>query len=111
MVTSSSDLCSLFGALSDATRLAVVARLADGPASVSALAEPHATSRQSIMKHIAVLEDAGLVTSAKAGRVRTVTLKVEALDEIEGFVRAHRHRVERRLDRLGEFLTEGHDDE
>ena len=93
------------------TRLAVVERLVEGPASISALAEPHATSRQSIMKHVNALEDAGLVTSVKAGRVRTVTLKVEALREIEGFVRAHRHRIERRMDRLGEFLGEGNDDE
>ena len=99
-------LPALFNALSDPTRFAVVEQLVNGSASVSELAAPHQMAGPSFLKHLNVLEQAGLVTSEKAGRVRTVSLAPGALQTIEDWVRAHRSNWERRLDRLGKFLEE-----
>ena len=108
MATYSSSLPRTFAALSDPTRLAVVEQLVNGPASVTQLSAPFDMARPSFLKHLRVLEDAGLVTSAKVGRVRTVTLQQAALNGVESWVRFHRQKVEERLDRLGEFLEEDH---
>jgi DNA-binding transcriptional ArsR family regulator len=106
MATFHPQLPEVFGALADPTRLAVVARLASGPASVSELAEPFDMAGPSFLKHLKVLEDAGLVASAKKGRVRTVRLAPEALGWVEVWVRQHRRTWERRLDDLGTFLNQ-----
>lgn len=105
MATYEAHLPQVFGALADPTRLAVFERLADGPASVSELAAPFAMAGPSFLKHLAVLEAAGLVRSAKTGRVRTVELSPDALSWVETWLRRHRHRWEHRLDRLGTFLA------
>lgn len=99
-------LPQIFGALSDPTRLAVVERLVTGPASVSQLSEPFAMARPSFLKHLRVLEEAGLVSSTKAGRVRTVVLVPDALDRVEDWIHAHRRDLEAKMDRLGSFLEE-----
>ncbi len=104
MATHSSDLAPVFAALSDPTRMAVVERLCRGPASVSDLAAPHAMAGPSFLKHLKVLEGAGLVISTKSGRVRTVALVPQRFDEIEVWIRRHRAMWEDRLDRLGSFL-------
>ena len=104
MAAYSSHLPTIFGALSDPTRLAVVSQLLEGPASVSSLAEPHGMARQSFMKHLKVLEAAGVVRSTKKGRVRTVALRPNALAQVEDWASQHRARVESELDSLGEFL-------
>lgn len=98
---------SVFSALGDPTRLAVVERLARGPASVSELSAPFAIAGPSFLKHLRVLEEAGLVTSEKHGRVRTVQLSPAALDWVEDWVIQHRRGWARRLDDLGQFLKEG----
>jgi DNA-binding transcriptional ArsR family regulator len=100
------DLPTIFGALADPTRLAVVERLASGPASVSQLAEPFNMAGPSFLKHLKVLEEAGMVASEKVGRVRTVRLAPDALGWVETWVRQHRRAMERRLDDLGTFLKE-----
>ena len=111
MAAYSPHLPTIFGALSDPTRLAVVTQLLKGPASVSSLAEPHGIARQSFMKHLKVLEIAGVVRSRKKGRVRTVALSPNALAQVEDWASLHRARAESELDRLGEFLkTENGDD-
>jgi DNA-binding transcriptional ArsR family regulator len=74
MAQFSTDLHPVFHALSDPTRLAVIERLGKGPLPVSTLAEPFGMALPSFMKHIAVLEAAGLVTTQKAGRQRFVRL-------------------------------------
>lgn len=104
MAIHQSSLAPVFAALSDPTRMAVVERLCGGPASVSELAEPHGMAGPSFLKHLKVLEDAGLVTSTKSGRVRTVALVHERLRDVETWVRAHRATWEARFDRLGSFL-------
>lgn len=106
MDTHRDQLPGIFAALADPTRLSVIERLADGPVSVSRLAEPFAMAVPSFLKHLRVLETAGLVTTTKRGRVRTVTLAPEALGWVDRWIDRHRRRWERRLDKLGAFLEE-----
>ncbi len=91
---------SLFQALADPTRRAVVEHLAQGPASVGTLHAPHAMALPTFLRHLKVLEDSGLVQSRKAGRVRTVQLRPGALAAAEDWLAAQRTVWDRRLDRL-----------
>ena len=104
MATFHAQLPIVFGALADPTRLAVVERLVAGPASVSELSEPFEMAAPSFLKHLRVLEEAGVVATEKKGRVRTVRLAPDALGWVETWVRQHRRGWERRLDDLGTFL-------
>ncbi|MDJ0354763.1 metalloregulator ArsR/SmtB family transcription factor, partial [Paenarthrobacter sp. PH39-S1] len=74
------ELDAVLRALADPTRRAVVERLAKSPAVVSELGAPFSMALPSLMQHLSVLENAGLVTSQKHGRVRTVSLRPGALD-------------------------------
>ncbi len=102
MLNRSLDLA--FQALGDATRRDMVARLAAGPLSVSALAKPLPMSLPAVLQHLAVLETAGLVVSQKAGRVRTCRLEPTAIARAEQWLSAQRGEWEHRLDRLADFL-------
>jgi DNA-binding transcriptional ArsR family regulator len=93
-----------FTALGDPTRRAIVARLAEGPASVSELAAPLPMSLPAVMLHLKVLEESGLVASEKKGRVRTCRIEPAALSLAEQWVGERRRMWEARLDRLGTFL-------
>jgi DNA-binding transcriptional ArsR family regulator len=104
MATFTPQLSAIFGALSDPTRLAVVERLMQGPASVSELAMPFDMAGPSFLKHLKVLEAAGLAESTKTGRVRTLALKAEGLQWVEQWVARHRRLWEHRLDDLDTFL-------
>jgi DNA-binding transcriptional ArsR family regulator len=106
VATLQTTLPTIFAALADPTRLGVVEQLARGPASVSDLAAPYGMAGPSFLKHLKVLEGAGLVTSAKRGRVRTVQLAPGAMQSVEDWVRTHRALWERRLDDLGTFLEQ-----
>ena len=101
----------MFYALSDATRRALLERLVRGPASVTELARPFDMALPSVVQHLGVLEDAGLVSSTKVGRVRTYQLAPEALTPAAEWIGRQRLPAERRLDRLGEFLTRTPDKE
>ena len=70
----------IFHALGDATRMAVIERLSQGPASVSELAEPFSMALPSFTQHLRVLEAGGLVDSRKSGRVRTYRLRPQAIE-------------------------------
>ena len=94
----------LFHALADPTRRAVVERLREGEAPVSALAAPHDMALPSFLKHLRVLEGAGLVRSVKRGRVRTCSLDGARLAEAERWIAEQRERWEGQLDRLGLHL-------
>lgn len=96
----------LFHALADPTRRALVTRLARGPASVTELAGPLAMSLPSVMQHIRVLEDSGLIRSQKTGRIRTCHIETERLREAETWITHQRALWEGRLDRLDAFLKE-----
>jgi DNA-binding transcriptional ArsR family regulator len=79
-------------------------RLCEGEASVGDLARPFEMALPSLMKHIRVLENSGLVASEKVGRVRTCSLKTEALETIEDWLAAQRGIWDRRLDRLEHYV-------
>jgi len=96
----------VFQAIADPTRRAMVERLARGPASVSELARPLPMSLAAVVQHLQVLEAAGIVSSAKAGRVRTCQLEPAGLRAAEDWLRRQRTAWEHRLDRLGEYLAE-----
>lgn len=93
-----------FAALADPTRRAIVARLCRGEAPVSELAAPFDIGLPTLLKHLRVLEDGGLLTSRKAGRVRTCTLAPDALRGADAWLRAHLDAWESRLDRLEAHL-------
>ena len=95
-----------FAALSDPARRAMVARLAQGPATVSELAKPLPMSLPAVMLHLKVLEDCGLVKSEKAGRVRTCRIEPQMLSQAEQWVSERRQMWEQGLDRLGAYLDE-----
>jgi DNA-binding transcriptional ArsR family regulator len=98
------ELDQIFHALGDASRRAMVERLARGPASVSDLARPFEMALPTVVQHLGVLESAGVVTSTKVGRVRTYQLAVGALAPAMGWMSQQQLPAERRLDRLGTFL-------
>lgn len=99
-------LDATFGALADPTRRAIVAQLAHGPATVSELAEPFDMAMPSLLLHIRKLEQAGLVTSKKQGRVRTCRAELGPLNEAAQWMRSQQALWQRRLDRLEAFLDE-----
>ena len=99
------DLDTVFAALSDPTRRLVVSELGRGPASVGELARSSPMTLPSFMKHIRVLERTGLITTAKAGRVRTCTLNRERLAVVDGWLAEQRAVWEGRTDRLEQFVT------
>lgn len=78
---------SIFAALGDPTRLGMLARLADGtPQSISRLAEGTALTRQAVTKHLKVLEDAGVVRSARVGRESRFALEPKALADVRTYL-------------------------
>jgi len=94
-----------FQALADSTRRAILAELTRGPSSVSKLARPLEMSLPAVMQHLAVLEDSGLVRSAKLGRVRTCRIEPKALSLAEQWINQRRAEWERCFDPLGEYLN------
>ena len=100
------QLDKIFAALADPARRAIVERLVQGPATVSELAKPLPMSLPAAMLHLKVLEDSGLVTSQKVGRVRTCRIDPKMLSQAEQWVAERRLMWERNLDRLGAYLDE-----
>src|SRR5690554_3276389 len=98
------DLSLLFHALSDPTRRAMLSRLAQGPAPVSELARPTGLRLPTVMRHLSVLEEAGLIATSKDGRVRTCAIAPEALDPVRSWLDEQRAIWEARLDRLDAFV-------
>ncbi|MEX2400981.1 MAG: metalloregulator ArsR/SmtB family transcription factor [Rhodothermales bacterium] len=97
-------LDELFGALSDATRRAILEQLLDGPATVGELAEPHDITFQGVSKHVRKLERAGLVRRCKDGREVRCELRIERLRPVSSWIDEQRRFWTARLDRLGEVL-------
>jgi DNA-binding transcriptional ArsR family regulator len=95
-----------FAALADPARRAMVERLVQGPATVSELAKPLPMSLPAAMLHLKVLEECGLVTSEKLGRVRTCRIEPQILTLAESWVAERRAMWERNLDRLGAYLDD-----
>ncbi|UJR84757.1 ArsR/SmtB family transcription factor [Sandaracinus amylolyticus] len=95
-----------FHALGDPTRLGMVERLSRGPASVTELAAPLTMALPSVLKHLKVLEDGGVVRSEKTGRVRTYRLQPDALAAIDRWVAQRRDAWNACFDRLDRMLAE-----
>ena len=106
MLNQVADLDRVFHALSDPGRRGMLVRLSKGPASVSELGKPLAMSLAAVVQHVQVLEESGLVRSQKTGRIRTCSLNPATLRSAEHWISERRTLVERRLDRLGEYLAE-----
>lgn len=98
------DLSRLFQALADPTRRSMLSRLAEGPARVTELAGPTGLRLPTVMRHLAVLEEAGLITTAKDGRVRTCAMVPEALTPVRTWLDDQKAIWEARLDRLDAFV-------
>jgi len=101
---SAEPIDNIFKALSDPTRRRVLERLTRSAASVSELAEPFNMALPSFVQHLRVLEESGLVTSTKTGRVRTYKLDAAQLHTAEDWLARQRTLWERRLDQLDAYL-------
>ena len=95
-----------FGALSDATRRGVLEQLGRSDASITALAEKFHMTLTGMKKHVGVLEQAGLVTTAKVGRVRTCRLGLRRLDEEAAWIERHRRLWDARFDELDQVVEQ-----
>lgn len=104
----SDHLSITFSALADPTRRAILARLASGETSVTALAEPFAMSLPAITKHLKVLERAGLITRGRQAQWRPCRLAAKPLKEVAGWVEDYRAFWEQSLDRLDDYLRTLH---
>lgn len=100
------QLSTTFAALADPTRRAILARLADGEATVNQLAEPFPITLQAVSKHLKVLERAGLIARGRSAQLRPSRLQGEALKEAADWLAAYRRFWEGSFDRLEEHLHE-----
>ena len=98
-------LTETFAALANQTRRAILARLAEGEATVNELAEPFELTLPAISKHIKVLERAGLVVRGHRAQYRPCTLDAAALEEVSTWAEQYRPVWEARFDRLDGYLT------
>lgn len=98
------DLSLLFHALADPTRRLILTRLAEGPAPVTELAIPTGLRLPTVMRHLSVLEEAGLIATSKDGRVRTCAVVPEALAPVRTWLDEQRTIWEARLDRLDDYV-------
>ena len=97
-------LSTIFAALADPTRRAILARLADGDATVTELAEPLSISLPAVSRHLKVLEHAGLITRTRSAQWRTSRLRGEALREAVTWMETYRKFWDVRLDLLDHHL-------
>ncbi len=103
---STDPLTTIFSALADPTRRAILARLTSGDASVTELAEPFEMSMPAISKHLKVLERAGLIARGREAQWRPCRLEAEPLKEAADWLEHYRCFWEQSFDRLGEYLRE-----
>ena len=106
MVKYNRELDATFQALADPTRRAIVSALARGQASVTELARPHRMSLPAVMKHLRVLEKAGLVRQRKFGRTRRCRLAARPLKNAEAWISQYRAFWETQFDALDRYLSQ-----
>ncbi len=104
-------LSETFAALADPTRRAILARLAEGDATVRELAAPFPVSLPAISRHLKVLEEAGLITRGRDAQYRPSRLRAEPLREATEWLARYREYWEESYDRLDELLAELQDDQ
>ena len=102
-------LSVVFGALADPTRRSILARLAEGEATVNELAEPFAMTLPAVSKHLKVLEQAGLISRGRQAQWRPCRLEADPLKEVADWVEGYRRfweQSQERYDRLDDYLRE-----
>ena len=100
------ELSGVFAALADPTRRAILARLAEGEATVNDLAAPFSMSLQAVSKHLKVLERAGLISRGRNAQWRPCRLESEPLRDVAAWVERYRAHWEARYSRLDDYLRE-----
>jgi DNA-binding transcriptional ArsR family regulator len=98
------QLSLTFAALADPTRRAILARLANGEASVNELAEPFSMSMQAVSKHLKVLERAGLISRSRTAQWRPARLVVEPLESANDWIDRYREVARDRFNRLDQEI-------
>jgi DNA-binding transcriptional ArsR family regulator len=101
---STTHLDASFAALSDATRRGVLEQLGGADASITELADKFHMTLTGMKKHVGILEQAGLVTTEKVGRVRTCRLSLRALEEEAAWIEARRRIWNTRFDALDQVV-------
>ena len=99
-------LSATFAALADPTRRSILTTLADGEASVTALAEPFDMTLPAVSKHLKVLERAGLIERSSRAQWRPCRLSPEPLKDVSDWVERYREFWEQGLDRLDDYLSD-----
>lgn len=100
------QLSTTFAALADPTRRAILARLAQGEASVMELAEPFEVSLPAISRHLKVLEHAGLIARGRQAQWRPCRLEAGPLKDVSRWIENYRRYWEQSLDRLDQYLKD-----
>jgi DNA-binding transcriptional ArsR family regulator len=103
---SSDQLSTIFAALADPTRRAILARLAQGEASVKELAEPFAISPPAVTKHLKVLQHAGLISQGRQAQWRPCRLEASALKDVADWLEDYRRFWDASFERLDEYLAQ-----
>lgn len=106
MKSEADALSATFAALSDPTRRAILARLAQGEASVGELAKPFAISPPAVTKHLKVLERAGLISRTRSAQWRPCRLEAGPMRAVADWVVQYRRFWQERFDRLDDYLRE-----
>jgi len=106
MVNNADQLTATFAALADPTRRAILARLASGECSVTALAEPFDMSLPAVSKHLRVLERAGLIARGREAQWRPCRLQPAPLKDVSDWIERYRDLWAQRFDRLENYLQE-----
>lgn len=106
----SDRLSATFAALADPTRRAILARLAEGEATVNELAAPHAMSLPAVSRHLKVLEHAGLVAKSRSAQWRVCRLDARPLAEADAWLAPYRDFFATRLGRLARQLEQRQED-
>jgi DNA-binding transcriptional ArsR family regulator len=99
-------LSQTFAALANKTRRDILARLAEGEATVNELAEPFKMTLPAISQHIKVLERAGLITQGQKAQYRPCTIDVTPLKEVSDWAEQYRHIWEARFDRMDDYINQ-----
>lgn len=106
MTPTPDPLSATLSALADPTRRAILARLAEGEATVGELAEPFDISLPAISRHLKVLQTAGLITQGRDAQRRPCRLTPQALQAVDGWLAHYRRFWEGSFDRMGAYLEE-----
>ena len=106
MMSDNDKLSEIFAALANTTRRAMLARLAEGEATVNELAEPFNLSLPTISKHLKVLEHAGLITRGHDAQYRPCKIDVKPLQEVSDWTEQYRHIWEERFEQMGNYINQ-----